>query len=78
MWHFADNVFIPTRSFSNKAALGPQANLISVEGKKSRQRVKEANVAPGNQELENVILKHFRPQGVRIIGGGACCIINQP
>lgn len=78
MWHFADNVFIPTRSFSNKAALDPQVNLISVEGRKSRRRVREANVEPSNQELENVIPTHFRPEGVLGGRGGDCCIINQP
>lgn len=76
MWHFADNVFIPSRSFSNKAALEPQANLISVKERKSRRRAGEANVEPSNQELENVILIHFRPEGVGV--GGPCCIINQP
>lgn len=70
MWHFVDNVFIPTRSFSNKAALGPQANLISVKGKKPKQRVEEANVATGNQGLENVIPQPFRPKGVRMADGG--------
>lgn len=64
MWHFADNVFIPTRSFSNKAALNPKANLISVKGRKSRRRVEKVNVQPSNQELRNVILKHFKPEGV--------------
>lgn len=31
---------------------------------------------PSNEELQNVILKHFRPEGVGV--GGPCCIINQP
>lgn len=68
MWHFVDIVFIPTRSFSNKAAFDPQANLINVKGKKSRRLVREADVEPSNQELENVILKHFRPEGVGVGG----------
>lgn len=68
MWHFVVNVFIPTRSFSNKPALGPQANLISVKRKKSNWCVSEANMGAVIKCWETVTLMQApMPKGASLI-----------
>lgn len=68
MWHFVVNVFIPTRSFSNKPALDLQANLISVKRKKSNWCVREANMGAVIKCWETVtLMQALMPKGASLI-----------